>query len=106
MGRQERLAGPTSRWPSSHTYSMREFTLKSVEMSVELGGCSGLPHVVGPAAKINFITDTVSFATALASVFLVWQIEFHALVHQRNVLQFSKSIICGNERVAGPFKVY
>ena len=68
MGRQERLAGPTSRWPSSHTYSMREFTLKSVEMSVELGGCSGLPHVVGPAAKINFITDTVSFATTLASL--------------------------------------
>ena len=48
---------------------MREFTLKSVEMSVELGGCSGLPHVVGPGAIINFITDTVSFATALATFF-------------------------------------
>ena len=69
MARQFLLAGPTRRWPSSQMYSIRLPTSKLFEIRVEFGGCSGLPHVVGPD-KISFKIGSWNFLwlTVLADV--------------------------------------
>ena len=49
-------------------YSIRLPTSKLLEISVELGGCSGLPHVVGPEKGYLILKYLFLLLTVLADV--------------------------------------
>ncbi len=55
MGRQLLFDGPTRRCPSSQEYSILEPMAKpGCAISVEFGGCSGFPHVIGRCWQMKF----------------------------------------------------